>query len=47
MNSFYIIRDLWGKVNIFLGVGWLVGQWDSETVGTRNWGFGNGEWGTP
>ena len=50
MNSFYIIRDSWGNVNIFLGVGIgavsvTVRQWDSETVGTRDWGFGNGEWG--
>ena len=43
MNSFYIIRDSWGNVNIFLGVGGsgTVRQWDSETVGTRDWGLGN------
>lgn len=35
MNSFYIIRDSWGNVNIFLGVG------GSGTVG--QWGLGNGD----
>lgn len=39
MNSFYIIRDSWGNVNIFLGVG--IGEWDSGTV--RQWGLGTGD----
>ncbi len=41
-------KGFMGQCQYIFGSGdWGVGQWDSETVGTRNWGFGNGEWGMP